>query len=344
MNKQIRIDTSSQVPVYKQIIEQISALIQTRQYKAGELLPSMNELSDRLEISKETIKKAYSILRERNLIEATQGKGFFVTDNTVNHQPNILLLFDKISTYKQVLYDSFHQHIGEHAEITFRLHNQDIDVFEKFIDENLGSFDYYVITPHFPIDADIHKRVLKAIKRIPNRQLILLDKNLEDLPGNYGAIYQDFRHDIYEGLMQGLEMLKKYEKLDVATSPHSLYAPYIKEGVKHFCADNNIHVEYHTTISSEIIHPKVAYLILNSQLDTELIQLIQFAKEQKFKIGKDIGIISYNESPVNEIILDGLTTVSTDFMQMGELAAKMILEKSPRKIKCDFKLIKRNTF
>jgi len=340
----ITIDTSSQIPVYKQIIEQITNKIQTGEYAAGELLPSMNELSDQLEISKETVKKVYSILRKRELIEATQGKGFFVSDRTKNRKLKILLLFDKISTYKQVLYDSFAQQMDKHADTTIRLHNQDIDVFEDFIDENLDMYDYYVITPHFPLDASIQKRVAKAISRIPNRKLILLDKNLENLSGNYGAAYQDFHRDVYEGLMQGLKKIKKYAKLNVATSPSSMYAPFIKEGIERFGKDNNIEIEYHSTISPEIIHNKELYLILNSQLDEGLIQLIRYAKELKLKIGKDIGIISYNESPINEIILDGLTTISTDFKQMGELAAKMILEKNPRKIKCDFKLIKRNTF
>lgn len=343
-DKLITIDSSSQIPVYKQIIEQITNMIQTSEYAAGELLPSMNELSDQLEISKETIKKVYSILRKRELIEATQGKGFFVADRSKNRKLRILLLFDKISTYKQVLYDSFAKQMGNHADTTIRLHNQDIDVFEDFIDENLDMYDYYVITPHFPLDVAVQKRVTKSISRVPNRKLILLDRNLEDLPGNYGAVYQDFHRDVYEGLMQGLKKIKKYAKLNVATSPSSMYASFIKEGVDRFGKDNDIEIEYHSTISPAIIHKKEIYLVLNGQLDEGLIQLIHYAKELKYKIGKDIGIISYNESPINEIILDGLTTISTDFEQMGELAAKMILEKNPRKIRCDFRLIKRNTF
>jgi len=344
MNNVITIDIFSQIPVYKQIVEQITNMIQTGEFAAGELLPSMNELSDQLEISKETIKKVYSILRKRELIEATQGKGFFVRDCSTKHKLSILLLFDKLSTYKQVLYDSFARQMNNHADTTIRLHNQDIEVFENFIDENLDMYDYYVITPHFPLDVNIQKRLAKAINRIPNRKLILLDRNLENSPGNYGAVYQDFHRDVYEGLMQGLKKIKKYAKLNVATSPSSMYASFIKEGVERFGKDNNIEIEYHSTISPEIIHNKEIYLVINGQLDEGLIQLIRYAKELKYKIGKDIGIISYNESPINEIILDGLTTISTDFEQMGELAAKMILEKNLRKIKCDFKLIRRNTF
>jgi DNA-binding LacI/PurR family transcriptional regulator len=68
------------------------------------------------------------------------------------------------------------------------------------------------------------------------------------------------------------------------------------------------------------------------------------AREKKFKVGKDIGIISYNESPINEIILNGLTSVSTDFCQMGESVAEMILNRKLAKIKCDFHMIRRGTF
>ena len=38
-------------------------------------------------------------------------------------------------------------------------------------------------------------------------------------------------------------------------------------------------------------------------------------------MGEDVSVISYNDSPINEIILNGLTAVSTDFEQMGELGA-----------------------
>ncbi len=61
-------------------------------------------------------------------------------------------------------------------------------------------------------------------------------------------------------------------------------------------------------------------------------------------MGRDISIISYNESPINEIILNGLMAISTDFRQMGVLVARMIPDKSPAKIRCDFQMIRRDTF
>ena len=343
MKLKIEVDTGSQIPVYKQLIQTIQNLVDTGEYKEGEFIPSMNELANKLEISKETVKKAYSILRGKGTIDSSHGKGFYVT-NHGNNKIKILLLFDKLSTYKQVLFSSFAASIGDISEITIRLHNQDIDLFEHFIDENLDHFDYYIITPHFPLKTDIQKRTIKILKKIPNRKLILLDHLIKELPGNFGSVYQDFEQDIFDGLSQSTEVLKNFKKLNVISMSGSMYAPLIEKGIREFCSQNHINFEIHKNIDTHKIEKQEAFLILNSQLDTELIELVRAAKAKGCKIGKDIGIISYNESPINEIILDGLTVFSTDFKQMGKLSAKMILEKSFKKIRCDFQLIRRNTF
>jgi DNA-binding transcriptional regulator YhcF (GntR family) len=343
MESKIKIELESQIPAYKQLIEAIKDLVNSGEFRDGDIIPSMNELANELQISKETVKKAYSILRDKRIIESSHGKGFYITNNGQN-KIKILLIFDKISTYKQVLYSSFVSNIGVSSEITIRLHNQDIDLFEYFIDENLDKFDYYLITPHFPLIPGIQKRAVKSLRRIPNRKLLLLDRFIEGLPGNFGCVYQDFENDIFDGLTQGIEVLKKFKKLNVVMMQGSMYAPLIEKGINKFCIKNQISYEVHKNINKDNIQKQEVFLILNSQLDSELIELVRIARIKGHKIGKDIGIISYNESPINEIVLDGLTVVSTDFKQMGELAAKMILNKSFKKIKCDFRLIRRSTF
>lgn len=336
-----KIDNNSQKPVYKQLVDSVQSLIESKKYVEGDFLPSMNVLANELQISKETVKKSYSVLRDKGFIESAQGKGFYVI-NKVKCKIRILMLFDKISTYKQVLYDSFAKHLTETSEITIRLHNQDIDLFEYFIEQHLHSFDYYVITPHFPLKPEIQKRVLNCLKKIPNRKLILLDRYIE-LSGNFGAVFQDIENDAYDGLTEAIDDLKKYEKLNII-SKGSLYAPIIKNGVEKFCKEFEIPVKIFENIETNQIKKNQVYLILNSQLDTELLVLARNAKKQSCIIGKDIGIISYNESPINEVILNGLSVLSTDFSKMGAIAAKMIIEKSFKKVRCDFHIIRRNTF
>ncbi len=339
----INIDISLQIPVYKQIIQEIEYLVDADVYKKGDYLPSLNELALELNISKETVKKAYSILRKQRIIDSVQGKGFYIL-NKEKSKTKILLVFDKLSTYKYVLYSSFALKLGNSYEIVIRLHNQDIELFEHFIEENLDSFDYYVITPHFTLQPANEKRVIKTLKKIPNRKLILLDRFFSNLHGNFGAVYQDFENDIYEGLMQGLNDIKKFKKINVITRPGSLYAPLLKKGIKNFCEENNMPYIIHKNIDVKNISKHEMFLILNSQLDIELIELSKIANAKGFQVGKDVCIISYNESPINEIVLNGLTVLSTDFKRMGELAAEMIIKKSFKKIKCDFKLIRRKTF
>ena len=55
-------------------------------------------------------------------------------------------------------------------------------------------------------------------------------------------------------------------------------------------------------------------------------------------------IISYNDVPLNAVVLGGLTTISTDFAKMGKLAAEMILSGKMTKIHNDFRMIRRKTF
>lgn len=344
MKKSFVINTSVSIPVYKQVISQIEQKIISGEYVPGYQLPSMNELAAELEISKETIKKAYSIMRDKGIIEPRQGKGFYVRGIDDKRPLKILLLFDKLSSYKQVLFHSFMERIGDDAEVTIRIHNQNLDVFEFFIDEDVDHFDYYVVAPHFPLDGSTQKRALKLLKRFPNRKLILLDRLVFQLPGNYGAVYQDFSSDIAGALSAGLEKLKEFSKLNVLIMTNSLYGAEIRKSVDGFCRENSISVEYHTDIRKEIIRPNEVYLMLNSQHDNGVLSFSRIAVELGLRIGEDISLISYNDSPINEIILNGLTSVSTDFKQMGEVAAQMILDKSLSKVKCDFRMIRRGTF
>lgn len=68
------IDTTSKTAVYKQLISAVSDAVKDGRLKTGELVPSMNALSGELGISKETVKRAYYLLRSNGiLVAARQG-------------------------------------------------------------------------------------------------------------------------------------------------------------------------------------------------------------------------------------------------------------------------------
>ena len=338
-----KIDSQVKEPIYKQLISQIEHAIHSGKLKAGEHIPSMNELAAQLDISRETVKKTYGILVKKGLVVPRHGKGFYAADIQAAGHPQVLVIIDKFSVYKQILFNSFAQTIGGRAEITIVNHNQSLDLLEYYLNNYLDNFDYYVVTPHFPLDDESQARARKQLSRIPNRKLIMLDRLLPDYPGQYGAVYQDFENDIYTGLSQGLKSLGRTKNLRVITLPSSLYGQHIRKGVERFTTEYDIPVSFLTSAPDDI-RPGDTFLVLNSQLDAGLVSLARKCQAAGLTIGKDVFIISYNEFEMNELVLGGLTTVSADFAEMGNLAARMILERKPQVVHCPFRLTQRHTF
>ena len=343
MSFQITLETSSKAPIYKQLVESLEDAIRSGKLKPGEQVPSMNDFAVQLGISKETVKKTYVILREKGLLVPQQGKGFYVSETQDASKPRVLVLFDKLSIYKEVMFNSLAESLGDKADLTILTHNQNLDLFTYYLDSSLDKYDYYVISPHFPLDEKSQAIAMKQISRVPNRKLIMVDHWLQTYSGNYGAVYQDFENDVYEGLKQGLDKLKTTSALKVITLPSSLYGPMICKGVERFCMEFNIPMEF-MYAAPEHVNPNEAYLVINSQLDSGLAALARAIKAENLEVGKDVYIISYNEFDLNEVVLNGLTTISTDFKQMGQTAAMMILNRKSWKVHCDFKMTNRNSF
>ena len=343
MGIDILLDVSNKAPIYKQLVEQFEDAIRSGQLKPGEQVASMNDFAAQMGISKETVKKAYGILREKGLLIPQQGKGFYVAETYLDSKPKVLVLFDKLSIYKEVLYNSLASELGELADITILTHNQNLELFTYYLDTYLDKFDYYVISPHFALDHKTQQAAVKLISRVPNRKLIMVDHWMQNYQGNYGAVYQDFENDVYEGLKQGLDRLRDTSCLKVVTLPSSLYGKMVTKGVDRFVKEFNIPVTYSDSVTGDI-NPGETYLILSSQLDSGLAAFARKVKEQNLEVGKDVFVISYNEFDLNEVVLNGLTTISTDFKQMGRTAAQMIIQKKSWKEHCDFKMTRRSTF
>ena len=73
-------------------------------------------------------------------------------------------------------------------------------------------------------------------------------------------------------------------------------------------------------------------------MEDDLVTLIERLIVLKLKIGKDVGVISYNETPLKRIILDGITTISTDFTSLGTQAAEFVLNGKTEKVAVPFYL------
>ena len=81
-NMILRIDTTSSVPVYAQLVDQVKRAIAVGALKSGDPLPSLRETAVRLRVNPLTVSKAYKQLEAEGLIETRHGLGSFVTTDT----------------------------------------------------------------------------------------------------------------------------------------------------------------------------------------------------------------------------------------------------------------------
>jgi len=79
-----RVAPSSGVPLFRQIIDQVAALVASGVLKAGDMLPSTRELARVLEVNMMTVSKAYSRLEADGLVERVRGTGMRVAAPSVN--------------------------------------------------------------------------------------------------------------------------------------------------------------------------------------------------------------------------------------------------------------------
>ena len=74
----IIINSSSMVPIYEQIVDQVKAQIISGELKEDDNLPSVRTLSKELRISALTVKKAYDSLEQEGFTVTIHGKGTYV--------------------------------------------------------------------------------------------------------------------------------------------------------------------------------------------------------------------------------------------------------------------------
>lgn len=72
------INPDSEIPVYRQLVDQINAQIRSGALKTGTQLPTVREMAERTNLSCGTVKRVYDTLREMGDIEMTRRRGTFV--------------------------------------------------------------------------------------------------------------------------------------------------------------------------------------------------------------------------------------------------------------------------
>ena len=328
-------NNNDKMPIYKQIAQSIGKQIDKGQLKKNFLLPSINIFSDRYSVARDTVERAYKELKKQGYITSVSGKGYYVVGKKKT-KLKILLVFNKLSSFKKIIYYSFLKTLNDKAVVDLQIHHYNPRHLKEIVETNLGKYDFYVIMPHFETDAN-KKTYMDILKKIPADELLLLDKGIPEMTNNM-AVFQDFRMDIYDALVSAADLLEKYHTLTIVFPEHSNHPPEIKEGLELFCTDYGKKFAILTNGEEIKLAKGIVYLVI---ADDDLAILVKKIRKSGYQMGKEIGVISFNETELKELL--DITVISTDFEKMGHTAADLILKQQFKQIRNPYKIIRRES-
>ena len=336
MNHDLRINPDSEIPKYKQVVNMLMSDIEAGIFKMGQRIPSINETSEDLLISRDTVEKAYVHLRKKGILASVRGKGYYVNQVNVHKKIKVALILNKLSNYKRSIYYSFSETLGSKASVDVFIYNYSIEQFEEIVVNQIVNYDYFVILPHF---KDDETDVVRVIKKIPKKKVLLVDRNMELLK-DYPLVYQEYEKDIQTALETGLDLIRKYSKISLVFPLNQYYSRNIARGFQIFCQVNQLPFSIIDQLQESDVKNGEAFVLIS---DDDLYRFIKICRNKNWKLGKDVGLVAYNDNPVKELLEDGITTISTNHDVIGRIAAQMILSSDFKRIKSPFEFVRRNS-
>jgi DNA-binding transcriptional regulator YhcF (GntR family) len=313
------VDDNSNALKFQQLVDAIVDAISRNQLKAGEMLPSVNQIMKETGLSRDTVFKAYAELKKRGVVESVPNRGYFV----IRKITKVFLFLDTFKAYKEVLYDSFIKNLPGNIGVDLHFHHYNIGLFEKIIQESLGKYSKYVI-----MNFD-NSKIGGIIQKIPAEQLLIIDWKINSNE-RHSAVYQDFGEPVYLCLKENLEKISKYREFTFYYPQFTYHPKEAVEYFKKFCADYKIR---HTVVYEEekfLIRKGGLYFLVS---DRTLANLLDQCAEKNFEPGKEVGVISYNDTPMKKYVKNGITVISTDFKLMGMKAAEFVSGGKPVQFK-----------
>ena len=323
------INHQSDIPKYQQIVNAINNAIGKNILQKGGVLPSVNKICKVNRLSRDTVFKAYTILKENGVIDSVPNKGYYVANET----KKVLLLLDTFKAYKEVLYHSFINNLPENIITDVQFHHYNIDNFKTIINNSIGKYYKYIV---MNFDDD---NIPEIISKISNDKLLLIDWNVHSNSEN-NYLFQDFGKSFFRSLEGATGLFGKYKEI------HLLYPSFTnhpKETItffKKYCKAFNFNFKIIRDSNEFNIEKNIAYVSVSDRM---LGMFLEQCRNKNFEPGVEVGFLSYNETPMKKFIYKGISVISTNFSELGTKAAEFITQEKPMQSYIETQLIIRES-
>lgn len=283
----------------------------------GSRLPTINELINELHFARETVVKGYKALIRRGLVESKGRKGYFVSSGNTGQIAKVALMMYLMDSFQEQFYRAFRDELGHQVQIDIFFHHGNITIFETILNIIKGKYSMYVISP-IP-----HPKTKELLNQVPRSRLIMFDR-FEPIGGDFNYVCQEFEKSSYEAFAALADNIKKFDEMIFFHTSDSLDPVEIIKSYKRFAKNYQVKATIKPHYVPGSVTKGKVYFSLNN---AELWEILDDCKTAKLKPGKDIGILSHNDEPVKKLLVDGITTFSTDFGLMGKKVAQAILKR-----------------
>lgn len=325
---------------YFLLMEQLKEDMASGKIKPGDKLPSENELSARENISRHTVRKAFSILEQEGYVEAIHGKGTFCvqrmrhTGNSKNIAvvttyisdyifPRLIQGMDKVLTaqgYSIILKNTNNSRVKE-AAVLEELLTKDIDgmIIEPSKSQMFCKHTHlYQEMERYQIPYVFIQGIFDQMEEHPH---ILMD----DCRGGYLVTQHliSLGHKKIAGVFKADDTQGKQR--------HKGYVLALQEaGIAY---DPDLVIWFHTEDRKKKPAMMIQKMVSKQQLDGVVcyndqiaVEVIKTLERLNLKVPEDISVTGYDDSAI--AVSDGiqLTTIAHPQEKLGEMAAELLLE------------------
>ena len=326
------LDHQSKLPKYQQFINSILHQIKCGELKEGDKLPSIIDSSLALDLSRDTIQRAYKELYTMGVITSVYRKGYFISSISQKHQQQRLLFISASSTScNRAFYERFTKTLSKHkVESDFMICHNNINQLKNIIDKELGNYHVFVIEPQ-----NLSKEAVKEVigSRVLSNNIIVLDDNQEDLPDHVNIVSLMVKGRFYLLLKELTPLIKRYHKLHLVL-PTTEYFPYtlINEFFD-YCDLYGLAGGILEEINE--LERGHSYIVLDEET---LLKILKIKEKNNYGLGKEVGVLTLFEKEYLTYVDKGISSCNWYNQQLSNSLVNLISNQSKVHLCCDAEL------
>jgi len=305
------LEKSRSLSKHEKLIQGILDAIDDELLSANDPLPSVNTMVKELGYARETIVKAYKELIERGVIASKNRKGYFVISKNTKQQQKIALVMYAFDTFQELLYQQLKADVGEEVLIDLYFHHNNPDIFEAIFHRINGHYGVYIIAP-IPTE-----KVKELLLGIAPSKLLIIDRYI-DLGDSYSYVVQEFKDASYAIFEELKDAFSAYEEVIFYFRENTAEPQEIVISFKKFLKANKLKGKVESRYKPGSLKKNRVYFTIHNP---ELYAILKDVMDKGWEPGRDLGVLAHNDDVIKEILAGGITTFSTDFRKIGQLAA-----------------------